>query len=136
MIVWVYIELGLSKSTCFFEKAPCALAPEKRLNYFLVSFQDRMGCPDNDGDGWSAEKSEWYNAQYERLVDAVNQAFDHWYSQEGITSSDVARSVQQATLSGRIFGRQMAEWYNVSLRCSMGAHDTEEHHNFPDLGGL
>ena len=90
----------------------------------------------NDGDGWSAEKSEWYNAQYERLVDAVNQAFDHWYSQEVITSSDVARSVQQEILSGRIFGRQMAEWYTTSLRCSMGAHDTEEHHNFPDLDGL
>ncbi|MEC9464561.1 MAG: hypothetical protein VX834_02175 [Myxococcota bacterium] len=90
----------------------------------------------NHGHGWSAEKSRWYNEQYERLIVRIEDAFEHWYNCSLISSDQVATEVQRDILQGRVFGDQIAEWYNASLRCAMGDPDTEEHHNFPQLTGI
>ena len=66
----------------------------------------------------------------------IEDAFEHWYNCSLISSDQVATEVQRDILQGRVFGDQIAEWYNASLRCAMGDPDTEEHHKFPQLTGI
>lgn len=82
-------------------------------------------------EGWSGEKSTWFNEQYEALLVAAMGAFQFWYDLEMISQDDKAAAVQKLMLEGSVFGDQITEFYNSSLRCSMGDPDSEEHTQFP-----